>query len=46
MDAGQQVRMLDLACHSWCRPLSLLTAALVAPFVSPDRHVAAVRNHD
>ena len=39
------LRMLDLACHSWCRPLSLLTAAMVAPFVWLDRHVAAVRRH-
>jgi len=39
------LRMLDLACHSWCRPLSAITAALVAPFVWLDRHVAAVRNH-
>ena len=39
------LRMLDLACHSWCRPLSVLTAALVWPFVWLDRHVAAVRKH-
>jgi SAM-dependent methyltransferase len=39
------LRMLDLACHSWCRPLSLLTAALVWPFVWLDRHVPAVRKH-
>jgi SAM-dependent methyltransferase len=39
------LRMLDLACHSWCRPLSALTAAMVAPFVWLDRHVAAVRRH-
>ena len=29
------LRMLDLACHSWCRPLSRVTAAMVAPFVWP-----------
>lgn len=39
------LRMLDLACHSWCRPLSLVTAALVWPFVWLDRHVPAVRQH-
>ena len=39
------LRMLDLACHSWCRPLSVITGALVSPFVWLDRHVAAVRNH-
>jgi hypothetical protein len=37
--------MLDLACHSGCRPLSVVTAALVWPFVWLDRHVAAVRKH-
>jgi SAM-dependent methyltransferase len=39
------LRMLDLACYSWCRPLSVVTAALVWPFVWLDRHVAAVRKH-
>jgi SAM-dependent methyltransferase len=39
------LRMLDLACHAWCRPLSRLTAVLVWPFVWLDRHVAAVRNY-
>jgi len=39
------LRMLDLACHSWCRPLSAVTAALVSPFVWLDRHVPAVRRH-
>jgi len=39
------LRMLDLACHSWCRPLSRLTAAMVWPFVWLDGHVAAVRRH-
>jgi SAM-dependent methyltransferase len=37
------LRMLDLACHSWCRPLAVATAALVRPFVWIDRHVAAAR---
>ena len=39
------LRMLVLACHAWCRPLSVLTAALVRPFVFLDRHVPAVRKH-
>jgi SAM-dependent methyltransferase len=39
------LRILDLACHSWCRPLSAVTAALVWPFVFLDRHVPAVRRH-
>jgi SAM-dependent methyltransferase len=39
------LRILDLACHSWCRPLSVITAALVRPFVWLDRHVPAVRRH-
>ena len=33
------LRMLDLACHVWCRPLAQVTAALVWPFVLLDRHV-------
>jgi SAM-dependent methyltransferase len=39
------LRMLDLACHAWCRPLSRITAAGVWPFVLIDRHVPAVRRH-
>ena len=39
------LRMLDLACHTWCRPLAAVTAALVRPFVFLDRHVPAVRRH-
>lgn len=39
------LRMLDLACHSWCRPLAVITGACVRPFVLLDRHVAAVRRH-
>ena len=39
------LRMLDLACHSWCRPLTAVTGALVRPFVLLDRHVPAVRRH-
>jgi hypothetical protein len=37
--------MLDLACHSYCRPLAAITGALVRPFVFLDRHVPAVRRH-
>ena len=39
------LRMLDLACHAWCRPLARVTGALVRPFVFLDRHVPAVRRH-
>lgn len=39
------LRMLDLACHSWCRPLAAVTSAMVKPFVFLDRHVPAVRRH-
>jgi SAM-dependent methyltransferase len=39
------LRMLDLACHTWCRPLAVVTGAFVRPFVFLDRHVPAVRRH-
>ena len=39
------LRILDLACYSWCRPLARLTGAGVRPFAWLDRHVAAVRRH-
>jgi hypothetical protein len=39
------LRLLDLACHSWCRPFAAVTTALVRPFVFIDRHVRAVRRH-
>jgi SAM-dependent methyltransferase len=39
------LRMLDLACHSWCRPLARVTGACVQPFVWLDRHMPAVRRH-
>lgn len=39
------LRILDLTCHAWCRPLARLTGALVQPFVWLDRHVPAVRRH-
>jgi SAM-dependent methyltransferase len=39
------LRMLDLACHAWCRPLTGITGACVRPFVWLDQHVPAVRRH-
>jgi SAM-dependent methyltransferase len=39
------LRMLDLACHAWCRPLAAVTGALVRPFVFLDRHLPRVRKH-
>ncbi len=39
------LRMLDLACHAWCRPLTWVTRVCVWPFVLLDRHVPAVRRH-
>lgn len=39
------LRMLDLACHSWWRPLARVTAALVLPFTLVDRYVPAVRKY-
>jgi SAM-dependent methyltransferase len=39
------LRMLDLACHSWCRPLAVVTGALVYPFVWIDRAIPAARRH-
>lgn len=39
------LRMADLACHSWCRPLTPLTSACVWPFVFLDRHIPIVRHH-
>jgi SAM-dependent methyltransferase len=39
------LRMLDLACHSWCRPLAVVTGALVRPFMFLDRHVPLVRQY-
>jgi SAM-dependent methyltransferase len=39
------LRMADLACHSWCRPLARVTGAFVWPFVWLDRHVPRVRRH-
>ena len=39
------LRMLDLACHAWCRPLAPVTAALLKPFVYLDEHLPVVRRH-
>ena len=39
------LRMLDLACHAWCRPLAPITGACVSPFAWLDRHVPTVRRH-
>jgi SAM-dependent methyltransferase len=39
------LRMLELACHAWCRPLAPAAGALVRPFVFLDRHCPAVRRH-
>ncbi len=39
------LRIMDLACHAWCRPLAVITGAAVQPFVWLDRHVPHVRRH-
>jgi SAM-dependent methyltransferase len=39
------LRMLDLACHAYCRPLTAVTRPLVHVFVLLDRHVPVVRRH-
>lgn len=39
------LRIIDLACHSWCRPLATITGLFVRPFIWLDRHVPAVRRH-
>ena len=39
------LRMLDLACYSWCPPFAAVTGILARPFVFLDRHVPAVRRH-
>jgi SAM-dependent methyltransferase len=39
------LRMAELACCAWCRPLAAVMGALVLPFVFLDRHVPAVRRH-
>jgi exosortase/archaeosortase family protein len=39
------LRMLDLWCHTRARPLAVVTAALVAPFVWLDRRFSRLRRH-
>jgi SAM-dependent methyltransferase len=39
------LRIADLACHSWCKPLARVTGACVWPFVMLDRYVPALRKH-
>ena len=39
------LRILDLACHAWCRPLTAITGAGVGVFVCLDRHLPWVRRH-
>ena len=39
------LRMLDLALHSWCRPLRWVTWPAVAACAWIDRHVPVVRRH-
>ena len=39
------LRILDLWCHAWCRPLTAVTGILVKPFAWLDAHVHAVRRH-
>lgn len=39
------LRMLDLACSTWCRPLAVVPRVAIRPFVFLDRHVPRVRRH-
>ena len=39
------LRMAELACHAWCRPLAPIAGACIRPFVYLDRHWPAVRRH-
>ena len=39
------LRMLDLACHAWCRPLTLLTGAASAPFAYLSSRFPKLRRH-
>ncbi len=39
------LRMLDLACHAWCRPLARVTGLAVKPFAWLYRTVPALRRH-
>lgn len=39
------LRMLDLACHTWCRPLARLTGWAVQPFAWLARRFPVLRRH-
>lgn len=39
------LRMLDLACHAWCRPLSWITGLLVKPFAWLYSRFPRLRRH-
>jgi S-adenosylmethionine decarboxylase len=39
------LRMLDLWCHTRARPFTIVTGALIRPFVWLDRRVPALRRH-
>ncbi len=39
------LRLAELACHAWCRPIAPVAAAFLRPFVFLDRHFPAVRRH-
>ena len=39
------LRMLDLACHTWLRPLDRLTGALCASFDRASRRWLGLRRH-
>ncbi len=39
------LRMLDLLCHTSCRPLTPLTRAMVWPFAAVSRHAPWLRRH-
>ena len=39
------LRMLDLACHTWLRPLDRLTGALCAPFDRASHRWPWLRRH-
>ena len=39
------LRMIDLALHSWCRPMAWVTRPAVAACAWLDRHVPLVRRH-
>jgi exosortase/archaeosortase family protein len=39
------LRMADLACHAWCRPLTMITSPMVAVFRALDSRFPALRQH-